>query len=114
VFLVLVTAPAEQLLTGYPVDDHRCSYCKTGLQEGDPVRAYAVQYAGDDQWSIPRLYCRECHPVDVITPTLGATELLVDGRLVTLMDAVTQRTPLSLYDAEPVTRSAPEVGDALL
>jgi hypothetical protein len=111
---VLVTAPADQLLTGFSVEDHRCSYCKTDLQEGDPIRAYAVRYAGDDHWSIPRLYCRKCRPDDVTAPTLGATELLVDGRLVTVMDAATQRTPLALYGAEPVVRSAPEVGDALL
>lgn len=113
-YLMLVTAPVKQLLTGHPVEEHRCSYCKTVLQEGDAVRAYAVQYAGDDCWSILRLYCCNCRPDDVISPTLGAIELLVDGRLVTIMDSTTQRTSLSLHDVKPVVQSLAEVGDAVL
>ncbi|WP_331234207.1 hypothetical protein [Natronorarus salvus] len=76
---MLITAPAEQLLKGYQLREESCGYCKTTLHEGDRVSAYAVQYAGDDDWSVPRLYCRDCRPT--ISNTLGATELLADGRL---------------------------------
>lgn len=111
---MLVTTPLDQLVTGYPISEHRCSYCKTDLQEGTPVRAYVVRYAGDDRWSIPRLYCRECYHGEFITKTLGATELLVDGTLVTTMDVTRQQSSAALHDVELVRWSVPEEGDAVL
>lgn len=111
---MLVTAPAEQLLAGYQLTETRCSYCKDDLHDGDRVAAYAVQYAGDDTWSVPRLYCRPCSPTTIDDPTLGATELLVDGRLGQTMDAATQRTSLALLDIEDVTESVPEEGHVTL
>lgn len=111
---MLVTAPPDQLVTGYPICEHRCSYCKTDLQEGDRVSAYVVRYAGDDRWSIPRLYCQECQHNEFTTRTLGATELLVDGTLVTTMDVTRQHSSVALHDVELVLRSIPEEGDAVL
>lgn len=111
---MLVTATVEQLLTGYPLQECRCSYCKTTLHEGDRVRGYAVQYAGDERWSVPRLYCWDCRPDEFISMTLGATELLVDGTLVTVMDVTRQRSSVSLNEATPVARSVPEEDDAVL
>ena len=111
---MLVTAPLDQLVTGYPLCEHRCSYCKTNLQEGDQARAYVVRYAGDDRWSIPRLYCRECHPDEFTSITLGATELLVGGTLITTMDVTRQRSSAALHDVELVTQSVPEKGDVVL
>jgi hypothetical protein len=111
---MLVTATVEQLLTGYPLQEHRCSYCKTSLEEGDRIRGYAVQYAGDDRWLVPRLYCWDCRPDEFISMTLGATELLIDGTLVTVMDVTRQCSSISLNDVESVTRSVPEEGDAVL
>lgn len=53
-----------------------------------------VRYAGNDHWSIPQLYCRECHPDEFTTMTLGATELLIDGILVTTTDGRDRRPGL--------------------
>ncbi|MFC7008530.1 hypothetical protein [Halalkalicoccus salilacus] len=111
---MLVTAPADQLLTGFQLVENRCSYCKTELCDGDPVSAYAVRYAGDESWSIPRLYCRDCHPTTIADPTLGATELLAEGRLGCMMDAATQQTSLTLLGIERVIQSVPEDGRATL
>lgn len=110
---MLITAPADQLLAGYWLQERRCSYCKTTLQEGDPVSAYAVQYAGDETWSIPRLYCRGCQ-LTITDPTLGATELLVDGRLGCIMDAAIQQTSLTLLEIERIVKSTPEDGRVTL
>ncbi|MDL5363414.1 hypothetical protein [Halalkalicoccus sp. NIPERK01] len=110
---MLITAPADQLLTGIPILETRCSYCKSTLGEGDPVSAYAVRYAGDEKWSIPRLYCRDCQST-ITDPTLGATELLAAGHLGVTMDAATQQTALTLLGIERITKSAPEEGHATL
>ena len=110
---MLITAPAEQLLAGYRPDETRCSYCKTSPQEGDPVTAYAVRYAGDESWSVPRLYCRTCRST-IEDPTLGATELLVEGRLGWTMDVATQRTSLTLLGIGRIIQSEPEDGRATL
>ena len=111
---MLVSAPADQLLAGFQLADIRCSYCKTELHDGDPVSAYAVRYAGDESWSVPRLYCRDCHPTTITDPTLGATELLADGRLGCTMDAATQQASLTLLGIERVIQSVPEDGHATL
>lgn len=110
---MLITAPAGQVLTGYQLQEQRCSYCKNTLQEGDPVSAYAVQYAGDDAWSVPRLYCQGCR-LTITDPTLGATELLADGRLGSIMDVATQQSSLTLLGIERITKSTPEDGRATL
>lgn len=110
---MLITAPADQLLTGYWLQEQRCSYCKTTLQEGDLVSAYAVQYAGDDAWSIPQLYCRGCQST-ITDPTLGVTELLADGRLGCISDVAAQQTSLTLLEIERIIKSAPEDGCATL
>lgn len=110
---MLITASAKQLLTGYQLAETRCSYCKITLQEGDPVSAYAVQYAGDESWSVPRLYCRACRST-IKGPTLSASELLAEGRLGWTMDAATQRASLTLLGIEHVVRSNPEDGHATL
>lgn len=106
-----ITAPATQLLTGSPVAESRCSYCKTTLQDGKPVGAYAVQYAGDDAWLIPRLYCEGCCPNSITTATLGTTQLLVTGRLASTMDTAAQQVIQTLTNVELITVSQPEVGD---
>ncbi|ADJ13925.1 hypothetical protein [Halalkalicoccus jeotgali] len=110
---MLITAPAEQFLTGYQLIETRCQYCKTTLGEGDPVSAYAVRYAGDEEWSIPCIYCRDCQST-ITDPTLGATELLAEGHLGVTMDATTQRTTLTLLGIERIIRSEPEEGHVTL
>ncbi|WP_336361978.1 hypothetical protein [Halalkalicoccus salilacus] len=110
---MLVTAPADQLLAGFQLAETRCNYCKITLQEGDPVSAYAVRYAGDDEWDVPRLYCHPCRAT-IEEPTLGATELLAEGRLGLTMDAAIQRTSLTLLGIERVIQSEPEDGRATL
>jgi hypothetical protein len=110
---MLITAPAEQIFIGYQLQEQRCSYCKTILQEGDSVSAYAVRYAGDDTWSVPRLYCQGCQPT-ITDPTLGATELLADGRLGWIMDVAAQQTSLTLLEIDRIIKSAPEDGRVTL
>ncbi|WP_122089159.1 PHD finger domain-containing protein [Halalkalicoccus subterraneus] len=110
---MLITTPAEQLLTGFPILETRCQYCKSTLGEGDPVSAYVVRYAGDDEWTIPHIYCRDCQST-ITDPTLGATELLAEGHLGVTMDATTQRASLTLLEIERITKSAPEEGHVTL
>lgn len=110
---MLITAPAEQLLSGYQLREERCSYCKSTLQEGHSVRAYAVQYAGDDGWSLPRVYCRDCQSA-ITEPTLGATELLATGHLGYTMDVATQQGTLTLLGIEQIMESPAEEGYATL
>ena len=111
---MLITAPANQLLAGYRLKETRCSFCKTTLRDGDSVTAYAGRYAGDDDWSVPRLYCRNCHSTTHTDPTLGATELLAEGRLGCILDGATQESSLTLLGIERVTKSTPEEGHVTL
>ncbi|WP_377076537.1 hypothetical protein [Natronoarchaeum sp. GCM10025703] len=83
-----VSAAPEQVLTGHPVGPSatgpQCADCGTAFVETDLVFAYAYRCADRAVWDVPRLYCWGCAPGTVRTPTLGATEVLVGGRLGTI------------------------------
>lgn len=71
---------------------------------------YAVQYTGDNAWSIPRLYCN-CRPDGITTATLGVTRLLATGWLATTMDTAIQQTMRTLTSVKLVATSYPETED---
>ena len=83
-----VIATPEAVLAGHPVGPRAngtvCIGCGETLNETDIVFAYAYRCAKAADWIVPRLYCLECAPRRVQSPTLGVTEVLVGGRLGTI------------------------------
>ena len=83
-----VIATPEEVLAGHPIGPHAngavCSGCGEALHETDIVFAYAYRCAEAVDWIVSRLYCRECSPDRVRSPTLGVTEVLVGARLGTI------------------------------
>ena len=111
----MVAATPEQVLHGHSVEHEHaptaCIGCSSRLVVGDIVFAYASLRAGFDEWEITRLYCRRCTPSGITTPTLGATEILVGGRLGTVARPTTRRhqlclTELAVRDESPPTQGA--------
>ena len=91
---IVIATPAE-ILTGHPVgsqpDTAVCIGCGRALHETDIVVAYAYRRGEAAAWTVSGLYCHGCAPNHIRSPTRGASEVLVGGRLGTIT-APTSRT----------------------
>ncbi|ELY55796.1 hypothetical protein C492_15101 [Natronococcus jeotgali DSM 18795] len=109
-----VTATPTQILHGHPVgsrpDTAVCIGCGSPLHETDIVFAYAYRCADATQWDVPRLYCWGCAPGRIRSPTLGATEVLVGGRLGTIALPTPRRPQLCLTELALWVHSPPTDG----
>jgi hypothetical protein len=63
------------------------------------------------EWVVPRVYCTECAPPALKTPTLGAVDMLLTGVLGVLAREQTHR--LCLTEIEPIAYSPPTDGEPL-
>lgn len=101
-----VQTTPSQLLRPVPVGSSpnqcRCTDCQTTLHEGQQVGLYAYRLGDADHWDIARVFCRDCTPERFVGPTLGATELLAIGMLVTVSNPARQSHWLCV--AEVLTR----------
>ena len=91
---VLSTASIVQLLTGHVISDAsgtvQCLGCEALLDVGDIVCAVGVRWVEHAEWVVPRLYCWGCGPARVRSPTLGAAEAVVYGRVGLRVDPTTR------------------------
>lgn len=109
-----VVATPTQTLTGHPVgrQPHAavCIGCGAILRETDIVFAYAYRCADAVQWAVPRLFCHGCAPDTIRSPTLGATEVLVGGRLGSIALPTSRRARLCLAELSLRAFSGPTEG----
>lgn len=107
---------AEQTLTGWNAGTNGttvCTYCKSGLGEGDTVTAYAYRRAGEQIIDVARLYCAECERDRIEHPTCGCYEWVATARLGLTADVAHQSHTLTLLGVEIIAESGPNEGDAL-
>ena len=111
----VVQATPAQLLEGHVVEYEAtsvtCTTCKRELQERTPVTARAYRLIDAMEWVVPRVYCTECAPTALRTPTLGAVDMLLTGVLGVLAREQTHR--LCLTEIEPIAYSPPADGEPL-
>lgn len=111
----VVQATPAQLLEGHIVECEStsvtCTTCKRELQERTPVTARAYRLVDTIEWVVPRVYCGECAPTALTTPTLGAVDMLLTGVLGVLAREQTHR--LCLTEIEPIAYSPPTDGEPL-
>ncbi|TMT87028.1 hypothetical protein E2L06_10690 [Haloterrigena sp. H1] len=111
----IISTP-KQVLQGHPVDSKSnttlCIGCGIALHETDIVFAYACRCADSVQWDVPRVYCRDCAPDKISSPTLGITEVLVGGRLGTIAFPTPRKHQLCLTELATRAFSPPEEGSA--
>lgn len=109
-----VAATPDQLFTGRQVgfSDLRevCIDCADLLREGDGLVSYAARPAATARWETQRCYCADCAPDDIVVPTLGTSELLVQARLGTVALPRQRTHRLCLVEAEPLAFSPPTEG----
>lgn len=109
-----VVATPTQTLAGHPVgrQPHAavCIGCGATLRETDLVFAYAYRCADSRAWTVPRLFCHGCAPDTIRSPTLGATEVLVGGRLGSIALPTSRRARLCLAELSLRAFSGPTEG----
>ena len=109
-----VTATPAQVLHGHPVgpkpDAAVCIGCGSPLHETDIVFVYAYRCADAAQWEVPRLFCHGCAPGRIRSPTLGAAEVLVGGRLGSITLPTSRSARLCLAELSLRAFSGPTEG----
>jgi hypothetical protein len=110
----LIEAPATQVLTGTRVgadpDGCLCTRCGRSLRAGAAVTVYAYRLPAARRWTIARVACADCAAATIETPTLGTTECLVEGHLITRSMAHEQTHALSVHATEPLAHSSASTG----
>lgn len=75
----------RHLLSGHSVGSTercpRCISCGELIRPGESLTVYAYRLVGEQEFTVARLYCRACEERAVISPTLGAFDLLLAARL---------------------------------
>ncbi|NEU58782.1 hypothetical protein [Halorussus sp. MSC15.2] len=111
---VYLETDVEQVLTGLQVGlggaKGTCCWCGRELHDGHCVTVYAYRTAGHDEWSLPRVYCRDCNGGKIETPTLGTTGVVATAFLGILQVAASQTTRLVLTGVEIEEYSGPDDG----
>jgi len=112
-----VISTPKQVLQGHPVGSKSnttlCIGCGMALHETDIVFAYACRCADSVEWDVPRVYCYDCAPDKISSPTLGTTEVLVGGRLGTIAFPTPRNQQLCLTELATRALSPPVEGSAL-
>jgi len=110
----LVEAPATQVLSGTRVgadpDGCLCTRCGRSLRAGTAVTLYAYRLPAARRWTVARIACGDCAATTLATPTLGTTECLLEGRLVTRSLPHRQTHSLCVLASESLTQSPPSMG----
>ena len=97
------TTPA-QALSGTPIGPGpmaQCSSCARSIGEASRVALRAHRLSDEARWTIAAVHCQECIEThgEIDTPTPGAAELMLAGRLMLRGDAATQDHRL-VFDAD--------------
>ncbi|MFW5919408.1 MAG: hypothetical protein ACOCSF_04330 [Halanaeroarchaeum sp.] len=88
-----------------------CDECGRELRDGQSVVVYSYRLTNPDWWALARCSCEDCAPDTVISPRLGADEVLVEATLRHRSFPTTGRRRLSLDDVEIRVYSPPTAGD---
>ncbi|KYH24193.1 hypothetical protein HAPAU_36640 [Halalkalicoccus paucihalophilus] len=89
-----------------------CTACNRTLREGEQVTIYAVRQEDAPKFTIERIYCRECTPEELTSPTLALSEHLLQSRLTRTLDVRTQSEFQTLGAIQTLDASVPSEGSA--
>ncbi|WP_049898913.1 hypothetical protein [Halococcus agarilyticus] len=98
-----ISTTPQQALSGIEVGVGplaQCSSCHRSIGEASDVALRAHRLSDEARWTAAATYCRQCLPDHgtITTPTAGACELVVAGRLTIRGDAAAQDHRL-VFDA---------------
>ena len=90
-----ITTTPHQALSGTPIGTGpiaQCSTCARSIGEGSEVALRAHRLSDEARWTVAAIHCRSCvgDRGEIDTPTPGAVELVLAGRLILRGDAAAQ------------------------
>ena len=90
-----ITTTPQQALSGTPIGTGpiaQCSTCARSIGEGSEVALRAHRLSDEARWTIAAIHCSDCIEThgEIDTPTPGAVELVLAGRLMLRGDAAVQ------------------------
>ena len=93
--VTMIQADASQVLSGTTIGPGpmaQCSSCARSIVEGSEVALRAHRLSDEARWTVAAVHCRSCvgDHGEIDTPTPGAVELVLAGRLMLRGDASAQ------------------------
>lgn len=90
-----ITTTPQQALSGTPIGPGpmaQCSTCARSIGEGSEVALRAHRLSDEMRWTVAAVHCQGCIEShgEIDTPTAGAVELVLAGRLVVRGEVATQ------------------------
>ena len=90
-----ITTTPQQALSGTEIGPGpiaQCSMCARSIGEGSEVALRAHRLSDEMRWTVAAVHCQGCIEShgEIDTPTAGAVELVLAGRLVVRGDAAEQ------------------------
>ena len=99
-----ISTTPQQALSGTPIGSGpmaQCSTCARSIGEASDVALRAHRLSDEARWTVAAVHCRSCIEThgEIDTPTPGAVELVLAGRLMLHGDAAAQQHRL-VFDAD--------------
>jgi hypothetical protein len=112
--LTEISTDSTQLFAGARLSQTNpdCTACNRLLREGEPVTLYTAREEDAPAFTIERIYCRNCTPRELTSPTLGLSEHLFQSQLTRTLDVRTQREYQTLGTIQTLDASSPSQGTA--
>ncbi|WP_122089789.1 hypothetical protein [Halalkalicoccus subterraneus] len=112
--LTEIPIDSTQLFAGARLSETNpdCTACNRLLREGEQVTIYAARQEDAPTFAIERIYCRNCTPEELTSPTLGLSEHLLQTQLTRTLDVRTQSEFQTLDEITTLDASAPSQGSA--
>ena len=108
-----IDADTTQLIAGTPIPtDASCTECDQTVRAGERCIVYATHPKDAATYTLERLYCTDCAPNAISSPTRETSEYLVRARLTRTVDDRTQRTYHTLHEPQTIATSPPSEGTA--
>ena len=90
-----ISTTPQQALSGTPIGPGpmaQCSSCARSIGEASDVALRAHRLSDEARWTVATIHCRSCvgEHGEIDTPTPGAVELVLAGRLMLRGDASAQ------------------------
>ncbi|WP_336346173.1 hypothetical protein [Halalkalicoccus ordinarius] len=108
---IKIDSDTTQLLAGTPLPtDALCTECDQTVRAGERCIIYAIQPEDAATYTLERLYCADCAPNGIPSPTRETSEYLFQARLTRTLDDRTQTTYHTLHEPHLIATSLPSEG----
>ena len=108
-----INAGITQLISGTPIPtDASCTECDQTVRAGEHCIVSATHPEDAATYTLEQLYCADCAPNAISSPTRESSEYLIRARLTRTLDDRTQTNYHILHEPHTIATSPPSEGTA--